>query len=240
MDKKKETKPAVDYRSGHRSVFFGKLKALYRCSSWARPEEPHIHGRFHMAYAYFAPLPFAVGFVLLLFVHEMGHVIAAKRKGLPMTAPIFIPFLGALINMKKKHPRDAATEAYIGIGGPVLGSIGAAVLFFCRMALALPASVVDCLYRVFFLNLINLLPIHPLDGGRISVAVTRWLWLVGLVGGLALIIYMKSILFFIIWISFAWDLYKKIRETPQKTLSGIPCRCRWIFRFRTGSHNRPL
>ncbi|MBE0343548.1 site-2 protease family protein, partial [Paenibacillus sp. 28ISP30-2] len=64
-------------------------------------------------------------------------------------------------------------------------------------------------YVGFFLNLINLLPIHPLDGGRISTAVTRWLWLVGLLGGIVVIVYLKSFLFFLIWALFAYDLYKK-------------------------------
>lgn len=159
------------------------------------------------AYAILFPIPFAIGFVLLLLVHELGHVIAAKQKGLPVSAPLFIPFLGALITMKK-NPRDAATEAYIGIGGPILGSLGSALVFLVGWQFDLPL-LLSIAYTGFFLNLINLLPIHPLDGGRISVAVTRWLWLVGLIGGLVVIIYMKAILFFIIWASFAWDLYKK-------------------------------
>lgn len=64
-------------------------------------------------------------------------------------------------------------------------------------------------YVGFFINLLNLLPIHPLDGGRISTAVTRWLWLVGLIGGLAFIIYRFSPILMLIWALFAYDLYKK-------------------------------
>ncbi|MBE0341963.1 site-2 protease family protein, partial [Paenibacillus sp. 28ISP30-2] len=75
-------------------------------------------------YAIIYPWGFAVGFVLLLFVHELGHVWAAKRKGLPVSAPLFIPFLGALITMKR-HPLDAQTEAYVAMGGPFLGTVGA-------------------------------------------------------------------------------------------------------------------
>ncbi|WP_231571259.1 site-2 protease family protein [Gordoniibacillus kamchatkensis] len=67
------------------------------------------------AYAIMSPLWFAVGFVVLILIHELGHSIAAKQKGLPVSAPIFIPFIGALINMKR-HPRDAVTEAYIAFG----------------------------------------------------------------------------------------------------------------------------
>lgn len=159
------------------------------------------------AYALVAPLYFAVGLVVMIFIHEMGHVIAAKRKGLPVTAPVFIPFLGALITMKK-NPLDAVTEAYIAFGGPLLGTIGALAAFLLGVEFD-SKVLISISYIGFFLNLINLLPIHPLDGGRIATAVTRWLWLVGLVGGLAIIIYLKSILFFIIWAMFAYDLYKK-------------------------------
>ncbi|WP_232510125.1 site-2 protease family protein [Paenibacillus crassostreae] len=159
------------------------------------------------AYALIYPWQFAMGIVLLLFIHEMGHVIAAKQKGLPVSAPLFIPFLGAMIGLKK-HPQDAKTEAYIAMGGPILGTIGAIAVFIVAYYTDSPL-LYSLAYVGFFLNLINLLPIHPLDGGRIATAVSRWLWLVGLIGGLGVIIYMRSILFFIIWALFAYDLYKK-------------------------------
>lgn len=159
------------------------------------------------AYALIYPWQFAFGFVALLFVHELGHVLAAKRKGMPVSAPLFIPFLGALITMKR-HPRDAVTEAYVAFGGPLLGTAGALAVFAAAYVTN-SQLLYSIAYVGFFLNLINLLPIHPLDGGRIATAVTRWLWLVGLIGGLVVIIYLRSILFFIIWAMFAYDLYKK-------------------------------
>jgi membrane-associated protease RseP (regulator of RpoE activity) len=110
--------------------------------------------------------------------------------------------------MLKKNPRDAVTEAYIAFGGPILGTIGALAAFV--LGVSLESQLMLVIANVgFFLNLINLLPIHPLDGGRISTAVTRWLWLVGLVGGLVVVVMLKSILFFIIWALFAWELYQK-------------------------------
>jgi Zn-dependent protease len=166
------------------------------------------------AYALVAPWSFAIGLVLMLFIHEMGHVWAAKRKGLPVTAPVFIPFLGALITMKK-NPLDAVTEAYIAFGGPLVGTAGALVAFLIGVEFN-SGVLISISYIGFFLNLINLLPIHPLDGGRIATAVTRWLWLVGLVGGLVVIVYLKSILFFIIWAMFAYDLYKKYVSPNKK------------------------
>jgi Zn-dependent protease len=170
------------------------------------------------AYAIAAPLPFAVGFVVLMFIHELGHSIAAKQKGLPVSAPIFIPFVGALITMKR-HPRDAATEAYIAFGGPLLGSIGAAVFLVIGQWLDRKVMI-SLAYTGFFLNLINLLPIHPLDGGRIATAVTRWLWLLGLIGGLFVIYALGSWLFLLIWALFAWDLFQKYvwkRQRPGRS-----------------------
>jgi Zn-dependent protease len=159
------------------------------------------------AYAILFPVGFAIGLVLLIFIHELGHVLAAKRKGLPVTAPVFIPFLGAMINMKK-NPRDAATEAYMALGGPLLGSVGAFVTWLIALYTEHPLMY-SLAYVGFFINLINLIPIHPLDGGRIATAVSRWLWLVGLIGGLVLIFYLQSIILIIVWLMFAWDLYKK-------------------------------
>src|SRR6266550_9577306 len=71
---------------------------------------------------------FGIGLVVLLFVHEMGHVFEAKRQGLPVSAPLFIPFMGALITLKRM-PQSAWHEALNGIAGPILGSIGAAVVW---------------------------------------------------------------------------------------------------------------
>lgn len=156
-----------------------------------------------------------VGIVAMIFIHEVGHVLAARRKGLPVTLPIFIPFLGAFIAMKK-HPRDAETEAFIALGGPVLGAVGALAAFVLGVALQ-SATLLIVAYIGFFLNLINLLPIHPLDGGRIVTAVTRWLWVVGLVGGLVVIWYLKSLLFLFIWAMFAWELYTKYGKSPGKS-----------------------
>lgn len=162
----------------------------------------------------------AIGLVAMIFVHELGHVLAAKRRGLPASAPVFIPFLGALI-LLKQHPRDAVTEAYVAIGGPLLGSLGALAVYLGGVWMDSMVWIVVA-YFGFFINLLNLLPIHPLDGGRIVTAVTRWLWLVGLVGGLAVIIYLQSILFFIIWAMFAFELYTKYIAKQSKKSRRIP------------------
>lgn len=165
-------------------------------------------------YAMMFPFSFAIGLVVMLFIHEMGHLIAAKRKGLPVSAPLFIPFVGALVAMKR-HPQDAVTEAYIGYGGPLLGTIGATGAFILSMMVDYPV-LYTIAYIGFFLNLINLLPVHPLDGGRISVAVTRWLWLIGLIIAVPVIIYLQSFLLGIIWVMSAWSMYKKYVRNRHK------------------------
>ena len=120
---------------------------------------------------------FAAGFVLLLLVHELGHVFQLRREGIPASAPMFIPFLGAAVAMKEM-PKDAAAEARVGLAGPVLGSLGALV------PLGLYALTGEDLFKAlafmgFFLNLFNLLPVLPLDGGRAMAALSPWMWFVG-------------------------------------------------------------
>src|ERR1700680_1082240 len=120
---------------------------------------------------------FAVGFVLLLFVHECGHLIVARKFGRPVSAPVFIPFMGAFI-LLKDQPRNAWMEACVGIGGPMLGSLGALAcnslgeIFYMPFMIALASTG-------YFLNLFNLMPVGFLDGGRIVTALSRWLWLPG-------------------------------------------------------------
>ena len=159
------------------------------------------------AIAMIAPFQLAVGVVVLLLVHEMGHVLAARQKGLPTSAPVFIPFLGAMINMKR-NPRDAQTEAYIAFGGPLIGTLGAFVAFLIGLIGEFPIFIAIASVG-FMINLLNLLPIHPLDGGRISVAVSRWLWVVGLIGGIVIIIQFELYLMLFFWMLFAFDLYRK-------------------------------
>jgi Zn-dependent protease len=129
------------------------------------------------AYALIWGWRFAAGFVLLLFVHEMGHVIQLRREGIKATAPLFVPFLGAFVGMKQL-PDNAAAEARVGLAGPVLGSIG------CLVPLILWKSTGDDFFAAlaftgFFLNLFNLLPVLPLDGGRAMAALSPWMWIVG-------------------------------------------------------------
>ncbi len=129
-------------------------------------------------YAQMFGWPFAAGFILLIFIHEMGHLIAARAVGLKVGLPLFIPFVGASI-LLKEMPRNAWIESIIGIGGPLLGSLGALLVascyFFTGKEIFLGLGYVGCL-----INLFNLVPIVPLDGGRIVSAISPWLWILGL------------------------------------------------------------
>ena len=120
---------------------------------------------------------YAVGFVLLIFFHEMGHFIAARQRGLDVGAPTFIPFVGAWIQLKEM-PHDVHTEAYIGFAGPLVGTLAAMVCYLIaretdsQLMLALA-------YSGFMINLFNLIPISPLDGGRITAIISPKVWLFG-------------------------------------------------------------
>src|SRR5438552_1957985 len=120
---------------------------------------------------------YALGFVLLIFIHECGHLLAAKRVGLKVGAPVFIPFLGAFIALKEA-PRNAWIEAQVGIGGPILGALAAGLCGLIYLATGKPIFC-GLAYMGFLQNLFNLAPVGFLDGGRIVTALSPWLWLVG-------------------------------------------------------------
>src|SRR6266550_3224917 len=122
---------------------------------------------------------YAFGFVLLIFVHECGHLIAARRVGLKVGAPVFIPFMGAFIALKEA-PRNAWIEAQVGIGGPLLGPVGAVFCYGLYLVTGNPFFSALA-FTGFFLNLFNLAPVGFLDGGRVATALSPWLWLVGIV-----------------------------------------------------------
>jgi len=165
------------------------------------------------AYAILYPWWFAVGLVAMILIHEMGHVWAAKRKKLPVTAPAFIPFLGALITMKKM-PQDAVTEAYIAYGGPLLGTIGALVSYGLGVLTGVEVFYVIALVG-FFINLFNLIPIHPLDGGRIVVAISRWIWVLGAILAVVLIIITKSFVLLLIFGLFLFEIWAQSARDKQ-------------------------
>jgi Zn-dependent protease len=182
------------------------------------------------AYALIWGWQFAVGFVLLLFAHEMGHVIQLKREGVPATAPMFIPFLGAVVGMKRL-PDDAAAEARVGLAGPVLGSIA------CLVPLALYGATGNHLFQAlaftgFFLNLFNLAPVLPLDGGRAMAALSPWMWLVGFGLLLGVGIAFPNPIIILILILGGYETYRRFRSRNDPAQQGyyrVPPRTRFLI-----------
>ena len=148
------------------------------------------------AYTMIWGFAYAAGFVALIFVHESGHALAMRQQGLRAGAPVFIPFVGAVIAMKDL-PRNAHVEAVVGIGGPALGTLGALV---CLLVGWLTGSLFwyALASTGFLINLFNLIPISPLDGGRIVGVISRWLWVAGYAIGIAVLIVTRSPLLFLI------------------------------------------
>jgi Zn-dependent protease len=182
------------------------------------------------AYALIWGWQFAVGLVLLLFAHEMGHVIQLRREGVPASAPMFIPFLGAVVGMKRL-PDDAAAEARVGLAGPVLGSAA------CLIPLALYAATGNHLFQAlaftgFFLNLFNLAPVLPLDGGRAMAALSPRIWLLGFALLVAAAIAFPNpivILILVLGGLETWRRFKTRKDPAQQTYYRVAPRTRLLI-----------
>jgi Zn-dependent protease len=168
------------------------------------------------AYSLFWGWTFALGFVVLLFVHELGHVIQLRREGIKASAPMFIPFVGALITAKSLG-ENALAEARVGLAGPVLGSLGAAA------CLAIGEATNSDLFRAlayvgFFLNLFNLLPVVPLDGGRAMAAMAPWMWFLGIGALVALVLLVPNPILLIILLFGALETWRRWRARKTRSL----------------------
>lgn len=143
---------------------------------------------------------YAVGLVGLIFAHEMGHYVAAKQSNLNVGAPCFIPFVGAWIQLKEQ-PMSAEVEAFVGIAGPLLGSAAA---FLCYLVAERNGSMLlmAIAYSGFMLNLFNLIPITPLDGGRIVSVISPKIWYVGIPILIGLFIWRPSPMLLVLGIMF--------------------------------------
>jgi Zn-dependent protease len=156
---------------------------------------------------------FAAGIIALIFVHEMGHYIAARQCGLNVGAPTFIPFVGAWIELKDQ-PHDAEIEAYVAMAGPLIGSIGALAVYLAGRQLDSDLMLAIA-YAGLFLNLFNLLPISPLDGGRITAIISPRIWLIGAPFLLALLLWQPSPALILIAIVSIPQLLRAWRYDPQ-------------------------
>jgi len=170
------------------------------------------------AYALLWGWKFGVALVLLIFVHELGHVIELRRQGVPASAPLFIPFLGAMVGMKQL-PADVWREARVALAGPILGSVGAAACWGLGELLD-SEFLVAMAFVGFFLNLFNLLPVVPLDGGRAIAALHPAFWLVGLVGLTTLMVFRPSPILLIIVVLGAFELWNRWQSRHEYAQAG--------------------
>jgi Zn-dependent protease len=119
---------------------------------------------------------FALGFVVAIYIHEMGHVAALSRRGIAASAPMFIPGLGAFVRLNQ-YPIDVRENARVGLAGPVWGAAAALVAY--AVSLRFGGIWIGLARATAWLNLFNLLPIGQLDGGRgMSALSTKQRWLV--------------------------------------------------------------
>jgi Zn-dependent protease len=165
------------------------------------------------AYAIIWGWRFAVGFVLLLFVHEMGHVIQMKRSGVKVSGMLFIPFLGAAVGARSMGG-NALAEARIGLAGPVLGTAATAVLV--PLAAAYDSDFLRALaFTGFFLNLFNLAPVVPLDGGRAMAAMAPWMWFLGFAAMLGFFVLFPNPILVIILLLGGMETWRRWKTRKQ-------------------------
>jgi len=169
------------------------------------------------AYAMIWGWRFGLGFVLLLLVHESGHALEARRQGLPVSAPVFIPFMGAAI-LLREMPHNAWREARLALAGPLVGSLGALICWGFANAYHSPL-LLALAYVGFFLNLFNLLPIVPLDGGRVVAALHPAIWIVGFAALAGLVYFAPNPILLIVLVLAAYELFHRWQSRHEARAS---------------------
>lgn len=168
------------------------------------------------SYTFIYGWKYAVGIVVLIFIHEMGHLYFARIRKLDVSLPVFIPFVGAFIRMKEQ-PQDVKTESFVAVGGPLIGLLGALICFMIAL-IAHSAFWAALAYFGFFMTVFNLIPAYPLDGGRIAASLSPVMWLVGIVAMvLVTIIFFNPIalLILIVAVGKAWKVWKNRDQQPE-------------------------
>ena len=160
------------------------------------------------AYARQWPLAVVVGFVVITLIHEIGHAVVIRAKGLRAGYMVFIPFIGGAVTLKDQ-PRSVYDDALIGLAGPVAGTFASLVCLQLYKWLADPVWLLIA-FLGFVLNLINLIPLGMLDGGRISAAVTKWMWVFGGVAVLYKLLQQPNPLIILIAVLAAFQIYASI------------------------------
>lgn len=217
MNEQQQTKPRKSSRINIILTLLFKSTKLFKVFKSAKFIMPAVS---LMSMAIFAVvqstamgIALGIGFTLLLLIHEFGHIIALKRKGYPVKVPFFIPFVGAVIFAPKMDNRH--TEAYVGYGGPFIGTLAAMLCAIPYLFTYDPFWIVLSSIGII-INLFNMIPLSPLDGGRITQAVHpgfKWVG-IGLLFSTTLLMGEPGML--IIWIACIIDMHKiKLKRRLQ-------------------------
>ena len=175
---------------------------------------------------------YSVGFVFLLLCHEMGHYIAARQRGLSVSLPTFIPFVGAWISLKNQA-MDAETTAFVGMAGPLLGSTAAFLVYLYAIETQ-NSWLLAVAFSGFILNLFNLIPVVPLDGGHIVAVISTKIWIIGVPMLIALFLWRPNPLLIIIAllaIPRAWAAYRSRLPAAGPQLTSTALKVRYMAEY---------
>ncbi|HEX2646288.1 MAG TPA: site-2 protease family protein [Candidatus Dormibacteraeota bacterium] len=167
--------------------------------------------------------------VVMIFLHEMGHVLEIRRQGMAATAPIFIPFLGAAI-FQRAHPTDALKQAQIGIAGPIAGTIAATVAWLLFGSTHNPILLFAAWFG-FLINLFNMLPAWQLDGAWILAPVSPWFQVVGIAAIVVGVFFFHilSVLAVIIAVLSISTLAAGFRNAKNPYYTSVPIGAKWAL-----------
>lgn len=172
-----------------------------------------------VAYAMKMGFPFAAGFIIILVVHELGHALMIRAKGLRAGGMVFIPFVGGAVTLRNQ-PRSAYVDAQIGLAGPIAGTI-ASVISLQIYSLTGNPLYGYVAFAGFLINLFNLTPIGPLDGGRIAGAITKWMWVFGAAILVVLMVRWKNPFLLLIIVLGVVQIYRTITDQPRKRFYNV-------------------
>jgi Zn-dependent protease len=155
----------------------------------------------------------------LLLVHEMGHYVVIRAKGLPAGLPIFIPLVGAFVTMRRA-PQSVRGEAEIALAGPIAGTVGGVICLLAYWQTGLPV-LLPLAYFSFYINLLNLIPVGPLDGARVTAAISKWIWPLGLLGVALGAWYTHDVLLIVLGAVGAFQLITRFGEAGKSSYYDI-------------------
>jgi Zn-dependent protease len=173
-----------------------------------------------VAYALLFGWQFGAGIVILIFIHEMGHFLVSRALGVPMSAPVFIPFLGAFTQAGAGFQRSRSTEAVIAAAGPLFGFVATLAVFLWAELQPVITTAVAFAYALSYFGFF-ITPAVPFDGGRVASAISRWVNVVGLVIFGAILLAMMAgltefnpflLLFFAVACYSVWNRFKAARQ----------------------------